>query len=100
MLEKARQAERLTAERDAAQEQYERYRTAVTIRDEIADLERTHPSPTPLPVLRASVDRLRAVDAQDRHAPGHARGRGPGQLRGPARGPLAAAVALVARARR
>ena len=64
MLEKARQAERLTAERDAAQEKYDRYRTAVTIRDEIADLERTHPSPTPLPVLRASVDRLRAVDAK------------------------------------
>ena len=64
MLEKARQAERLTAERNAAQEKYDRYRTAVTIRDEIAELERTHPSPTPLPVLRASVDRLRAVDAK------------------------------------
>ena len=64
MLEKARQAERLTAERDAAQEKFERYRTAVGLSDEIADLERTHPSPTPLPVLRASVDRLRTVDSK------------------------------------
>ncbi len=64
MLEKARQAERLTAERDAAQEKYERYRTAVVLRDEIAELERTHPSPTPLPVLRSSVDRLRTVDSK------------------------------------
>ena len=64
MLEKARQAERLTAERDAAQEKFERYRTAVGLSDEIAELERTHPSPTPLPVLRASVDRLRTVDSK------------------------------------
>ena len=64
MLEKARQAERLTAERDAAQDRYERFRTAVTVRDEIAELERTHPSPTPLPVLRSSVDRMRTVDGK------------------------------------
>jgi recombinational DNA repair ATPase RecF len=64
MLEKARQAERLNAERDAAQERFERYRTAVTVRDEMAELERTHPSPTPLPVLKASVERLRTVDTQ------------------------------------
>ena len=64
MLEKARQAERLTAERDAAQDRYERYRTAVTVRDELAELERTHPSPIPLPVLRTSVDRLRTVDSK------------------------------------
>ena len=31
MLEKARQAERLTAERTAAQERYERYREAVEV---------------------------------------------------------------------
>jgi hypothetical protein len=64
MLEKARQAERLTVERDAAQERFERYRTAVAVRDEIAELERTHPSPTPLPVLRSSVERLRSVDTK------------------------------------
>jgi DNA repair exonuclease SbcCD ATPase subunit len=61
LLEKARQAERLTVERDAAAERYERYRTAVTVRDEIAALDAAHPSPTPLPVLRSTVERLRAV---------------------------------------
>jgi DNA repair exonuclease SbcCD ATPase subunit len=64
MLEKARQAERLTAEKAAAQERYERYRTAVIVRDEITELDRTHPSPTPLPVLKSTVERLRAVDRQ------------------------------------
>jgi len=62
MLEKARQAERLDAEREAARERFERYRTAVTVRDEIAELDRTHPSPTPLPVLRSTVERLRGVE--------------------------------------
>jgi uncharacterized protein YhaN len=61
LLEKARQAERLTAERDAAQERFERYRTAVTVRDEIEQLEATHPSSIPLPVLRTTVERLRTV---------------------------------------
>ena len=61
MLEKARQAERLTAERDAAKERFERYRTAVIVRDEIEELDRTHPSTTSLPVLRTNVERLRGV---------------------------------------
>ncbi len=61
MLEKARQAERLGSERSAANERYERYREAVVVRDEIAELERTHPSSTPLPVLRTTVERLRTV---------------------------------------
>ena len=52
LLEKARQAERLIAERDAARERFERYRTAVILRDELAELEATHPSSIPLPVLR------------------------------------------------
>ena len=64
MLEKARQAERLNAERDGARERFERYRSAVTVRDELAELERTHPSPTPLPVLRSTVERLRSVDTR------------------------------------
>ena len=64
MLEKARQAERLNAEKTQAQERYERYRTAVIVRDEITELDRTHPSATPLPVLRSTVERLRAVDRQ------------------------------------
>ncbi len=61
MLEKARQAERLDVERAAANERYERYREAVSVRDEIAELERTHPSSTPLPILRTAVERLRTV---------------------------------------
>ncbi len=64
LLEKARQAERFNAEREAARERFERYRTAVTVRDEIAELDRTHPSPTPLPVLRSTVERLRGVETK------------------------------------
>jgi DNA repair exonuclease SbcCD ATPase subunit len=62
LLEKARQAERLIAEREAAQERYERYRQAVQIRDELAVLAGSHPSPNPLPVLRQAVERLRKLD--------------------------------------
>jgi DNA repair exonuclease SbcCD ATPase subunit len=64
LLEKARQAERLQVERAAAQERFERYRTAVIVRDEITELDRTHPSPTPLPVLKSTVERLRTVDTK------------------------------------
>ena len=64
LLEKARQAERLITDRDAAQERFERYRTAVTVRDELAELDRTHPSPIPLPVLRTDVERLRTADTR------------------------------------
>jgi DNA repair exonuclease SbcCD ATPase subunit len=64
MLEKARQAERLNAEKAAAQERYERYRTAVIVRDEITELDKAHPSPTPLPVLKSTVERLRGVDRE------------------------------------
>ena len=64
LLEKARQAERLLADRDAARERFERYRTAVIVRDELAELDRTHPSTIPLPVLRADVERLRTADTK------------------------------------
>ncbi len=64
MLEKARQAERLASERDGAQERFERFREAVVIRDEIVELDRTHPATTPLPVLRSTVERLRTVTAK------------------------------------
>ena len=66
MLEKARQAERLTAERTAAQERYERYREAVEVTAELDALAQTHPSPNPLPVVRQSVERLRGLDAKIR----------------------------------
>ncbi len=66
MLEKAQQAERLAAERDAASERYERYRQAVEVDVEIQDLANTHPSASPLPVLRAAVERLRTLDGRIR----------------------------------
>ncbi len=66
LLEKARQAERLDAERQVARERYERYRHAVTTSEEVAELHATHPSPTPLPVLRPAVERLRNLDTQIR----------------------------------
>ena len=64
LLEKARQAERLLAERDAAKERYERFRSAVIVRDELAELEASHPSPTPLAVLRPAVERLRGLETR------------------------------------
>ena len=66
MLEKARQAERLTAERVAAQERYDRFREAVEVATELDSLAQTHPSPNPLPVIRQSVERLRSLDAKIR----------------------------------
>jgi DNA repair exonuclease SbcCD ATPase subunit len=66
LLEKARQAERLTAEREIAQERFERYRAAVQVSEEIAGLHDTHPARDPLPVLRTTVGRLRDVDMRIR----------------------------------
>ena len=66
LLEKARQAERLIAERDVAQQKYDRYRQGVEVHDQIARLATSHPSPNPLPVVRAGVERLRSLDARAR----------------------------------
>ncbi len=66
MLEKARQAERLMSERVNAQERFERYRQAVTVSDELATLQASHPSENPLPVLEQIVTRLRALDRKIR----------------------------------
>jgi DNA repair exonuclease SbcCD ATPase subunit len=66
LLEKARQAERLTAERTNAQERYERYRDAVQVATELDGLANTHPSPNPLPVIRTAVERLRSLDGRIR----------------------------------
>jgi uncharacterized protein YhaN len=62
LLEKARQAERISAERTTATERYERYRQAVDVGMEIEGLATTHPSPHPLVVLRGTVERLRTMD--------------------------------------
>ena len=66
LLEKARQAERLTTERVNAQERFERYRQAVTVSEELTTLNDTHPSANPLPVLEQIVNRLRLLDAKIR----------------------------------
>jgi DNA repair exonuclease SbcCD ATPase subunit len=66
LLEKARQAERLIAERDVAQERFERFRTAVQVSEEIAGLHESHPARDALPILRSTVGRLRDVDMRIR----------------------------------
>jgi DNA repair exonuclease SbcCD ATPase subunit len=66
LLEKARQAERLTAERVSAQERFERYRQAVVVSDELTALHASHPSENPLPVLEQMIGRLRGLDARIR----------------------------------
>jgi len=66
LLEKARQAERLTAERDVARERYARYRTAVEVSGEIERMESSHPSEMPLPTLDQIVARLHSVDGRAR----------------------------------
>ncbi len=66
LLEKARQAERLMAERDAARQRYDRYRQAVEVNEEKSRLTTSHPSPHPLPVIRAGVERLRQLDGRAR----------------------------------
>jgi DNA repair exonuclease SbcCD ATPase subunit len=66
LLEKARQAERVTAERDVARERYGRYRTAVEVSGEIERMESSHPSATPLPTLDQIVARLHSVDGRAR----------------------------------
>jgi DNA repair exonuclease SbcCD ATPase subunit len=66
LLEKARQAERISAERATATERYDRYRQAVEVATEIDGLATTHPSPHALPVIRGTVERLRTMDQRIR----------------------------------
>ena len=66
MLEKARQAERITAERAAATDRYDRFRQAVEVVGEIDVLASSHPSPNPLTLVRSTVDRLRTLDSRIR----------------------------------
>jgi AAA ATPase domain len=63
-LEKARQAERLHAVRDDAQGRHDRYSEAIALRDELVELDATHPSPTPLAELRPAVERLRTLETR------------------------------------
>lgn len=66
MLEKARLAERLTAERDQAQARFERYSTAVDVSKQIEVLEASHPSSNGLPALRDALSKVRAADLRIR----------------------------------
>lgn len=76
MLEKARQAERLISEAALAQERFERFRTAVQVRDDIEVLTQSHPSPNPLPVLNQVVFRLQGLDATIRDLTARLAGEG------------------------
>ena len=64
MLEQARSAELLTAEHAAAVDRQARYAEAVTAAAELARLSDAHPSPNPLPVVRQTVERLRALETK------------------------------------
>ena len=64
MLEQARSAELLTAEHAAATDRQARYAEAVTAAAELARLSDSHPSPNPLPVVRQTVERLRALETK------------------------------------
>jgi len=66
LLDKARQAERLTSERVSAQERFERYRQAATVSEELNGLHASHPSENPLPVLEQMVTRLSSLDTKIR----------------------------------
>ncbi|HSS35445.1 MAG TPA: hypothetical protein VLR93_04165, partial [Patescibacteria group bacterium] len=64
LLEQARSAELLTAEHAAAVDRQARYAEAVTAAAELARLSDSHPSPNPLPVVRQTVERLRALETK------------------------------------
>ena len=66
MLEKARQAERLDAERTSASERFERYRSAASVIAQTKKLQATHPTNIPLANLRLAVEGLRLVDGRVR----------------------------------
>lgn len=63
-LEKAREAERLRALLDDAHARLDRYTEAIALRDELAELDATHPSPMPLDRLRPAVERLRGLETR------------------------------------
>ncbi|MBI2781186.1 MAG: AAA family ATPase [Chloroflexi bacterium] len=66
MLEKARLAERLIAEREQARERFERYSTAVDVSRQVDGLEASHPSSNGLPALREALSKVRAADIRIR----------------------------------
>lgn len=63
-LDQARRAEVLTAEHATANERHERYTEAIEVADALTALHYSHPSTEPLPILRQTVERLRALQAR------------------------------------
>ena len=101
MLEKARQAERITAERDGGRpNDTSASSTAVEVATEIEALATSHPSPTPLPVLRSTVERLRTLDTRIRELKAALSGEVEVSFEVKPAVDLAAAVAAVGRAGR
>ena len=66
LLEKARLAERLIAEREQSRERFERYSMAVDVTRQIEELEASHPSSNGLPALRDALAKVRASDMRIR----------------------------------
>ena len=66
LLDKARLAERLIAEREQARERFERYSSAVDVNKQIDGLEASHPSSNGLPALREALSKVRASDIRIR----------------------------------
>ena len=63
-LAAAERAVALKARQDDAQVRYEKYRRATELRDDIAVRDSAHPSRIPLVALRASVERIRDLEAR------------------------------------
>lgn len=66
LLEKARLAERLVAEREQARQRFERYSAAVDVSRQVDALEATHPSSNGLPALREALSKVRGADIRIR----------------------------------
>ena len=64
LLDQARDAEALSTEQADATERQARYEEAVAVAAELNGLNDAHPSPNPLPVVRQTVERLRALSAK------------------------------------
>jgi len=75
--DKARMAERLIAERDAAQERFRRMSESVRIQTKIAELEKAHPSPVPIWTLRDITRRVQEGEGRARELRGRLAGERP-----------------------
>jgi DNA repair exonuclease SbcCD ATPase subunit len=95
LLEKARMAERLTAERDAAKERFIRLSDSVRVAAKIAELEATHPAKVPIWTLRDVVKRIGESDIRIRELRARLAGQKPVTEEHDDRGPLSWRAVLV-----